>query len=254
MPQSDTKKKREWESGHFVLRCPFKTAALLTVGIEFADSNTPGIDNVYSATQPWADSGGKFSLDTGQIVTAPDYVGDVKFYLRPRNRAGLNAKKLLAYWDDPTEVAGEIYDIERRFLAADNGTSRLRLSDDLRSLIPAAQIAYMRQATKEVPVGEWERYEVSEGNKLAEERLSAMAEKLRNPEADAAVMLSEYRRDFLPAMHASIHQFMQNFLTVRSVISRTLPAIRLRDLSQSRFPLVLPLGKNFARERSAFSN
>jgi hypothetical protein len=253
MPQSDTKKRREWESGHFVLRCPFKCAALLTLGIEFAESNTPSIDNVYSSTQPWADSGGKFDLETGQIVTAPDYVGDVKFYLRPRNGDGLNAKKLLGYWDDPSEVASEIYDIERRFLAADNGTSRQRLSDDLRSLIPAAQIAYMRQATREIPVGEWERYQASEGNKLAEQRLSAMSERLKQPEADAPQMLPEYRRDFLPAMHASIHTYMSNFLTLRSVISRTLPAIRLRDLSQSRFPLVLPLGKNFARERKAFS-
>jgi len=253
MPQSTSKKQREWQSGHFVIRCPFKTAALLTLGIEFAENNTPSIDNVYSATQPWADSGGKFNLDTGEIIVAPDYVGDVKFYLRPRNAEGLNAKKLLGYWDDPTEVASEIYDIERRFLAADNGTARVRLSDDLKSLIPASQIAYMRQATKEIPVGEWERYQASEGNKLAEERLSAMSDRLRDPHADAPNMLPEYRRDFIPAMHASIHTYFENFLVLRSVISRTLPAIRLRDLSQARFPLVLPLGKNFARERQAFS-
>lgn len=253
MPQSNTKKKREWQSGHFVIRCPYKTAALLTLGIEFAEDNTPSIDNVYSAAQPWAHSGGKFNLDTGEIVSAPDYMGDVKFYLRPRNGDGLNAKKLLAYWDDPTEVSSEIYDIERRFLAADNGTARFKLSDDLKSLIPAAQIGYMRQATKEIPIGEWERYEESLDNRAAEERLSAIPERLRAPEANAASMLPEYQRDFLPAMHASIREYMSNFLILRSVISRALPAIRIRDLSQARFPLVLPMGKNFARERKAFT-
>ena len=253
MPQSDTKKKREWQSGHFVIRCPYKTAALLTLGIEFAEDNTPSIDNVYSSTQPWAQSGGKFNLDTGEIVSAPDYMGDVKFYLRPRNEAGLNAKKLLTYWDDPTEVSSEIYDIERRFVAADNGTARIRLAEDLNSLIPAAQVGYMRQATKEIPIGEWERFEESPENRSAEDRLSALPERLRAPEASAPSMLPEYRRDFLPAMHASIHAYMKNFLVLRSVISRTLPAIRIRDLSQSRFPLVLPMGKNFARERKAFT-
>lgn len=253
MPQTDTKKKREWESGYFTLKCPFKTSALLTIGIEFADSNTPGIDNVYSANQPWADSGGKFSLDTNEIIVAPDYLGDVKFYLRPKNKAGLNARKVLTYWDNPSEVSSEIYDIERRFLAADNGGARLQLAKDLESLIPAAQICYMKQATKEVPVGQWDRFESSEGNVMAEERLSAMPEKLQQAEADAPKMLGEYRRDFIPAMHASIHQYMQNFLVLRSILNKTLPAIRLRDLSQSRFPLVLPLGKNFAKERKAFT-
>lgn len=253
MPQSDSKKKREWESGYFTLRCPFKTAALLTLGIDFADGNTPAIDNVYSASQPWGESGGKFSLEKNEIVQAPDYLGDVKFYLRPRNAAGLNARKVLSFWDNYTEVASEIYDIERRFIAADNGAARLALATDLESLIPAAQIGYMRQATKDISVGEWERYQGSEENKEAEARISALSEKLKLAEANAPAMLAEYRRDFIPAMHASIHQYMQNFLVLRSILNKTLPAIRLRDLSQSRFPLVLPLGKHFSKERAAFT-
>ena len=253
MPQSDSKKKREWESGYFTLRCPFKTAALLTVGIDFADSNTPGIDNVYSTAQPWSESGGKFSLESNEIIVPPEYLGDVKFYLRPRNAAGLNARKVLAFWDNTAEVASEIYDIERRFISADNGGARLALSKDLESLIPAAQVSYMRQATKEIPVGEWERYQVSETNRQAEDRLSKLPTKLMLPEANATTLLGEYRRDMIPAMHASIHQYMENFLTLRSILSKTLPAIRLRDLSQSRFPLVLPLGKHFSKERAAFT-
>ena len=253
MPQSNTKKKREWESGYFTLKCPFKTSALLTIGIDFADSNTPAIDNVYSASQPWSDSGGKFSLDRNEIVVPPDYLGDVKFYLRPRNAAGVNARKVLAYWENPSEVSSEIYDIERRFIAADNGAARIKLSTDLESLIPAAQVCYMRQATREISVGEWDRYQVSEGNRAAEERLCLMPEKLKAAEANASDLLQEYRRDFIPAMHASIHQYMQNFLVLRSILNKTLPAIRLRDLSQSRFPLVLPLGKHFSKERAAFT-
>ena len=252
MPRSTTKAKASWESGFFALSCPFRTAALITVGIPMADGNTPGIDNVYSLEKPWSDSGGKFNLDTGEIVVEPDYLGESKFYMRPRNAAGLDAHALLRYWNNTDEVASEIYDIERRFEAADNSTARYQLKVDLESLIPAAQICYMKQATKEVPVGTWDRYEDNADNRAAEERLSNLSSKITLPSANLTELLKEYRRDFIPAMHASIRQYMENFLTLRSIMSKTLPAIRLRDLSQSRFPLVLPLSKHFAKERAAY--
>ena len=252
MPQSTTKKKASWETGFVVVECPYATAALIAVGLELAE-NTPIIDNVYSDEMPWRDSGGLFNLASGEIERSPDHVGSVKVYVRPANADGVDTHGVLTYWRDPAPVREEMAAMPDRFRSADSPQSRYSLSEDIRCLLPAAAVAHMREAASTIPVAQWGEYPPVERHRAAYEWLEALPELLTRPEANAPAMLADYEERFPNAMRGAIQQFFRNYLDLRSILGGIVPAVRVRNLSQSRFPLVLPLGPNFQQQRDLWT-
>lgn len=239
------KAKTNLDSGYCIVCCPYEAAALITLGLDLATDNTPGIDNVYSSDQPWGDSGGLFDIESGRIEREPDFLGSVKYYIKLASPDGYSAKGLRLYWAKPSDVWEEIASMPEQFAAATNPHLRYKLKESLRALMPAAAVVHMRQAFSKIPRRHWESYPKDPEKREAWDKLETLHEKVTGPAPDVKKIKAEMERLWQPALEAAVQQCFANYQALKTGATGVLPAIRVRDLSRTRWQTVLPMNRHF---------